>query len=453
MTPSMNWIRNCAVASVMASMIAGCASTNDRGLAPRPVEIAEFAQPKAPTAKPVAAAPAESKPVEPTAKANPAPDLTVQAATTQPPITSEKPLDTQAVSAAPPASPDTTEASATPGAAAAPPSPPAPLRRGERLINPGDMVVIDTVVGQVSGRPIFADALLEPIADQLRKEADRVRPADFPARAQQIIMNRLTDVVLTELFLAEAEASLTEQQQQGLFAFIRNLQEKTIATGRGSRMVTEERLREELGLTLEQYTQRERDTVLIRFLIDRKVKPRVIVSWKDVQREYKKRQAEFNPPASVTLNVLRLSTTQDADKIAAVKQRLAAADSYESVAEFVGPDAISTPDPFPMGPGGITDIPLNEDWKPYLKGLEVGQTSKPIETEGRVIWIHVAAIDQKPHQTLYDVQRQLETQLSIERENEERNRYINTLFARGIHDELNEMGRRVLAVALVRYGR
>ena len=55
--------------------------------------------------------------------------------------------------------------------------------------------------------------------------------------------------------------------------------------------------------------------------------------------------------------------------------------------------------------------------------------------------------------SIYDprVQRQLEEELRIRRRAEERVRFINSLLAGGIYDEINEMGERLVAIAVARY--
>jgi hypothetical protein len=411
----------CATTLVSVAALCGCASKSERGMALRRVDVTEFGTRPSPT-QPVAAAESESKraagpeQLEPIEKESPI-------------IAEEAPAKAEG-----------------PLARAGP-------RPGEQLMKPGDIIVIDSVVGQVSGRPIFADALLEPMAEELRAQAAQLDAREFANYAQARVFAQLREVVLSELFIAEAEASLTPEQQQGLFAMLRDLQERQISTGKGSRTITEERLLEELGLTIEEYTERERNTRLIWYLLNKKVEPRAIVSWKDVQREYERRKSEFNPAAGVTLKMLRLSTQNDADRIDEVNSRLAAGESFDAIAESIGSSAVVSPDPFPMGPGGITDIPINEAFKPALAGLDVGQTSQPIEADGRVTWLHVVAIQQQPGKTLLDVQRQLYSELKVRRQTEEREEYIRTLLSRGIHDELDEMARRVLTVALLRYAR
>jgi hypothetical protein len=316
-----------------------------------------------------------------------------------------------------------------------------------------DVVVIDSVIGQVSGRPIFADALLDPIADQLRAEAERRDAREFQAVAQQIIMQQLREVVLSELFIAEAEASLTPEQQMGLLAFLRDIQEKTIASGQGSRTVTQERLMEELGMTIEQYTERERHMLLISHLINQKISPRVIVSWKDVQREYELRKAEFNPPATISYQRITLQKEADAERIAEVTASLATGESFAKAAEIAGPENVANEGPFKLGPNGVSEQDVSEAVRPSLMGLELGQTSPPIELGRRIMWWHVTEVNQPPPKSLYEMQRTLTESLRLRRENEERDRYIRNMFAKGMHDEMNDMLRRAMTVALLRYGK
>jgi len=321
-----------------------------------------------------------------------------------------------------------------------------------RQLQPGDEVVIDRVVGQVSGRPIFADALLEPIGDRLAAESQRVTGQQFIASAQQIINKQLTEEVLNELFKAEAEAALTEQQKMGLLAFIRDFQEKQTAGEGGSRSQLEAELRRE-GITVEDMTEAERDRVLIGNLLNEKIEPRVIVSWKDVEREYERRRAEFNPPANVIFHRIRLTTADQTPLIEQVKARLEGGESFAAVFAEIGEPAATVMDAVQLGPGGIGDVPLNPAYQKALAGLTPGQTTRPIELEGRIVWLHVAEVDEANTKSLYDVQRQLAQELYVRRRDEQRQIYMKSLFEKGIYDELDEMLRRVLTVAIMRYGR
>ena len=319
-------------------------------------------------------------------------------------------------------------------------------------LEPGQPVIIDQLIGQVSGRPIFVDALLDPLADQIRQEARRRRPEDFNRWVQQRVVDRLQEVILNELLLAEAEAALTEQQQQGLLAFLRDFQEKKLAEERGSRSQLERELQLE-GITPEQLLEFKKNEVLLQNLLSERIAPRVIVSWKEVEREYERRKGEFNPPARVTLKRIRLENESQAEQIAQVKARLAAGDDFSAIAKDVGMPHDGQWDTFPVGPGGVSDIAdLNEAYLAAMKGLQEGQTTEPIEVSGRTQWIHIAKLEQPPPKSLYDVQREIHRDLRVRREREERERYLRTLFDKGIYSEVNEMAQRVVEVALRRYG-
>lgn len=314
-------------------------------------------------------------------------------------------------------------------------------------------VVVDSLVGQVNGRPIFANEFFAPIEDQLLAIRRQVSSREFLSQATPIITEQLRQIVLNELFLAEAEAGLTEQEQQGLFAWMRHMRDVTIAESGGSRTATRQRLAEQEGVSLDDYIASRRDMVLIQQLRRDKIEPRVIVAWRDVQREYERRWEEFNPPATLKLTRIRIPS-DDEDTIAQVNDRLAAGESFAAIAQSLDqPDGESWQS-LEMGPGGIDDIALAESIKSRIAGLEVGQTSEPFELGSSTWWLHIADIEQEAGRDLYDpqVQRQLSATLRNRRFNEEMNRYINTLFEQGVYDEIETMMTRLLEIAAVRYG-
>ena len=98
----------------------------------------------------------------------------------------------------------------------------------ERKLEPGQSWPVEGLVGQVNGRPVFANAFLDPIADRLLSAAalrDRVE-----GRRVFVELVRLSfkDLVDNELIVADAESKLSPEQQQGLFAWLRSFQEETI---------------------------------------------------------------------------------------------------------------------------------------------------------------------------------------------------------------------------------
>jgi hypothetical protein len=416
MRMSERWKRSISAASIItaaAMTFVGCAAKPQQEPDVRTVSLADFAKPVA-------------------SSFTTAPDGAVVSAP------SEEDRDDETPSTAPAAQPFPLAATGS-----APP---------RRQLKPGDQVIVDSVIGQVAGRPILADAFMASFSDRLRQAALNSDQRQFVQFASQIIGEAVSQEVINDLFLAEAQASLTEQQQMGLLAFMQRLREDVIGRGRGSELLTQTELAEQ-GMTLDQYLQAERDTTLIKQLISEKVWPRVIVSWKDVEREYQRRYAEFNPPASVTILRIRVPAS-DVEKVDEVKSRFARGESFAEVSQWIGPGAAgSMGEPFVLGPGGIGEIAVNDAYKQKLAGLSVGQTTEPVEVGGNINWLHVQSVDQPPQLSLYDVQMLLINELRQRRFRDEYRQYIDSLLKRGIYDNMQEMSQRVLQVAMMRYGR
>lgn len=329
----------------------------------------------------------------------------------------------------------------------------APPVRPKRSLKPGDGVIVDSLIGQVNGRPIFADEFFATIEDQLIAEGRRLEQPQYIQAASSIVNSRLQEVVLNELFLAEAEAGLSKQEQVGLFAFMRQFQEQEISGSGG--LETQKRQELELeGITLEEYIELKKNQALIARLIEQKIKPRVIVSWRDVEREYERRRSEFNPPAVVTLSQIRLNTERDADQIASVTERLTAGEAFADVANSLGLENGGEWNTFQTATGDVAKIELSDEIRQHLAGLREGDTTQPFAVGSSTWWLNVTKIEQPPARSIYDpkVQRSLTDYLYDERFREQFFRYRDTLFQRGIYDELNEMAQRLLAIAIVRYG-
>ena len=325
----------------------------------------------------------------------------------------------------------------------------------ERKLDPGQSWPVEGLVGQVNGRPVFANAFLEPIADRLLSAAalrDRVE-----GRRVFVELVRLSfkDLVDNELIVADAESKLSPEQQQGLFAWLRSFQEETIAERGGSRAAAEASLEAEESQTLEQFVQQKRDIALVRRLMNERIEPRTIVSWRDIVQEYERRRAEFNPPPVLKLGRIRLNPRTDADAIAKVKAMAAEGKKVSaSAAELKLPDG-GLWQTFDYPPDGIAGMPFTDATKERLTGLGIDVPSAPLEQRELVVWLGILALDRPPSRSLFDrdVQLQLRAELEGRRRAIERQRYLDSLRSRWVTDEIGEMERRLVEIALERYWR
>ncbi len=325
----------------------------------------------------------------------------------------------------------------------------------ERKLDPGQSWPVEGLVGQVNGRPVFANAFLEPIADRLISAAairDRVE-----GRRVFVELVRLSfkDLVDNELIVADAESKLSPEQQQGLFAWLRSFQEETIAERGGSRAAAEASLEAEESQTLEQFVQQKRDIALVRRLMNERIEPRTIVSWRDIVQEYERRRAEFNPPPVLKLGRIRLNPRTDADAIAKVKAMAAEGKKFSEIAaELKLPDG-GLWQTFDYPPDGIAGMPFTDATKERLTGLGIDVPSAPLEQRELVVWLGILALDRPPSRSLFDrdVQLQFRAELEGRRRAIERQRYLDSLRSRWVTDEIGEMERRLVEIALERYWR
>ncbi len=318
---------------------------------------------------------------------------------------------------------------------------------------PGDSVIVDSLVGHVNGRPIFADEFLEPIEDRLMRAAEQHRGVDLERTFLMIINEWLRETVLNELILAESEASLSEQEQMGLFAMLNRVYDEEIRKGGGTKSGAERRRQRE-GDELDQYLGKQKDLVLIDRIRMAKIQPRVVVTWRDIEREYQRRYEDFNPANTVTLARIRLNTKTQAVQIEDITRRVEAGESFAVLAAELGYDDGGLWETFNTGPGGIADIEVSPVMKEALVGLTEGDTSAPFQLGSGTLWLHVASFEQPPSRSIYDpgVQIGLGNAIRAARSQIEWNRYIDSLLEEGIHDDLEDMAERLFRISIDRYG-
>jgi hypothetical protein len=308
-------------------------------------------------------------------------------------------------------------------------------------------------VGQLNGRPLFADEFFEPIEDEIlamvaardRVEAERV--------LRELVRRRFARTVDNELIIAEAESKLSPEQQAGLFGWLRSLQEETIAERGGSRAAAEQSLEGEGAVSLEQFMRERRDEALVRQLMRDRISSRVIVSWRDVIQEYERRRAEFNPAPTVRIGRIRLNTNSDAERIELVRTRIAEGKDFPTIAAELGVADGGYWEQFGLPPEGIRGLQLSDTIKEKLDGLEVGAVSEPISQRDFISWLSILSIEGATQRSVYDrdLQFGLERELTARREFLERDRYLNTLRSRWVTDDIGRMEAKLIEIAVSRY--
>lgn len=320
----------------------------------------------------------------------------------------------------------------------------------------GGVWPVDALVGQINGRPIFANEFFAPIEDQLLQIASN--PDRVAGREQFIrtVRGHFKQAVDSELIVAEAESQLSPEQQQGVLAWLKSIQEAEIAERGGSLAAAEASLQAEEDKTLDEFMQQRREVSLAVRLLSQRIEPRAIVSWREVEQAYQRDAKIYNPPSQVRIGRIKLDNAADAAKIERVKALVAEGRKFSEIAKELEVTDGGQWQASELPEGGVQALPLADAVLERLKPLQPDQMSEPlVQKEGFTSWFAIIEISKPQAKSIYDRDLQLAITKQIQdvRRAIERQRYINSLRTRWVTDDIVEMEERLIAFGLERYWR
>ena len=321
-------------------------------------------------------------------------------------------------------------------------------------IRTGETIVVDSLIGQVNGRPIFADEILTPIMDQLNADFARMPWNQFRGYVVQLVSRQLREVIYNELFLSEARAGLSEQQEGGFLAWMNNMRGELIGQRGGVSADANRQMLEEEGKTIDEYLKLQEERQLIQVLMNDRVRPNALVAWRDVERAWDQRKDQFNKPSTVTLGRIRLKTEGNEEQIKLLQDELEAGEPFAVVAAQAGMADDGIWETFDIGENERVDsIEIADFYKEHLAGLGPGETSKPFERGTRTIWIAVIEINRSQKRSLFDpeIQRSLYQDIYSRRLSEAQEEFVQNILDEGIYDDLKEMEDKIVQIALSRF--
>lgn len=321
--------------------------------------------------------------------------------------------------------------------------------------------LVDGLVGQINGRPVFAQEFLEPLEASLMLAAANPDRATGKREFVAVIQRSFTRLVNSELVISEAESQLSPEQQEGLFAWLRSMQEEEIAGRSGTRAEAQKQLEDDLGMSIEEFIAERRDRALADYLLRRKVEPRTIVSWRDVERFYSQNQNVINPPPVIRVGRINLSKMRDGAKIEEAKRLFADGKSFLEVGAALGlrDDGIWFVLPMKERETVVQTITASPDLtdvaKTRLSALTPGVVPPPTETPSAVEWVAMIDVFTVPKRSIYDsaIQLQIKSTLKSAQQQIEESRYINRLRSRWVSDDISEIEERLTLIAFDRYWR
>jgi hypothetical protein len=324
----------------------------------------------------------------------------------------------------------------------------------------GEPVLVDSKIGDVNNRALYASGFLEPMeaaltakAIELKKAAkgdERAVREAWEQYAVEQIGTRLVTFIRDEIFRAEGLASLKPEQREGLSAYIGRLRDEEIRRNQGSLTMTDEEIaRQTGGKSLDEYMRTREQTELIRFQLFQQIDRKIQVAWRDIKQQYESNQEKYNPDPTAYLRMIVVSAKDEAG-IKEITDALAAGQDFAEV-------AAREVNLFNRDKGGLTSARFEgalaeatlTNFKPVNAAavtLAPGAQAGPIDNGSTKAWVKMERVEQT-RISLYDAQLGIENELFSERQNRAIEQYMRKLQQRASLSDLEEMGTRVLQFA------
>lgn len=327
----------------------------------------------------------------------------------------------------------------------------------------GPAVLAEAMVGQINGRPVFANEILTPLDGELRARAEEIKDEVGARRwlslAVQRIRQRVEARVQDELLLAEARARLTPEERAGLLNFLNTLRDAVTARAGGSEAQAEREIVRETGeANLDEFLKVERDKALARRLADQAIEPNVRVSWRKVERTHEEMVAESanrGPTATVRIVVVNardqelVELAQAASKDTLRFEAIARSEANAYKRESAGLESRPLDKPFDQ-----VTFSGSASLQSAIAKLEPGQATDPIQLSPRSPFVAIARREPDFKPTVADLEQaqiEIRTQLTSSKRREETQEFFRQVLGRGSYTPMDRMSQELVLLAADRY--
>jgi len=354
----------------------------------------------------------------------------------------------------------------------------------------GVALTVEKLVGQINGRPVYANTILNPIADELAAAAKTMSRSEFSTTIREslyseteqmgIILRRgsVYNLVKDDLLLSESLSGMSKQQSYGLISIIGQMRSGLASAQGGSHTQLRQDLSTQMGVSVDEFLEFQRDSILRDELYRQKIMPKVNVSWRDIQREFEEVSfdeevlyEEDDTRTAVIVQELRtggkslreieaargyvtlgrINLSNDDPRIDEVNVAISEGASFATIAELVEVQDGGVWNTYKMGQGGIADIKAGALIRGFLVGATEGDIIGPLELSSGVNWFAVLEV-QEPI-SLYNRQVQMAVQASLKelQFRREVDRYVESLWGEGSLEKVKSMADSIATIAVQRF--
>ncbi len=321
----------------------------------------------------------------------------------------------------------------------------------------GESLLIDAMVGQVNGQPIYASTIFEEIDDIATELGETLPPHEFRNRVAKLISGKLRALVEQSLLLGEAQRELNEQQERMLQNELKKVREQIVREfGFGSLELANETLRVRQNSSVDEELENKRQEALTRNHLWHKLGSRINITRREIEQYYKDNKETYQPPPQRVLRLMRIKAT-DSDDADRIDQLLADGEPFAQVArrrinKYAGQDNQGLFSEEPVqgnAPFAAALAPLNE----AIVRLQTNQHSKRIDVGENFWWVFVQSVEQPLQRTVAEAQVDINNALRAQRFRQLTQEYYNELLANGSFDPIDAMAEALIDVAMTRYAK
>ena len=242
--------------------------------------------------------------------------------------------------------------------------------------------VVEAVLAEVNGEVItrydITVATAESVAALNEKHKGQIPQEELRKTLNYALRSQIERILL----LGEAEKNLNERVKAMITQDVDSAIKELVA--RAGSLTTFQRELEKNGQTLDSKKQRMKEDVMIKYLLNEKVRAWITVSPAEIRRYYQQHGADFEHPASVRFRQILIKVSEYEDR---TRAKMAAENILEEIKN--GTDFAKLAQQRSHGPesagGGLWDFieqgNLPEEIEAVLFSLEPGQVSRVIETD------------------------------------------------------------------------
>lgn len=310
---------------------------------------------------------------------------------------------------------------------------------------------LDAMLGQVNGKPLYADPILNPMAAELARLGKDLELRPFAEEAKKLIGGALLSAVRDAQMLAKAESSLKDGQRAGLNGIVERHREEILRQyGQGSQALAEVNLFKDKGVGIKEEIRRFREEQLVGYYMFEKVTPLINVTRRDIERYYNDHQADYNKAEIRMLRLIRVPSPLESLRVVSA---LNGGKAFEVVAADTALNAFNAAK---GGEYGTVQGAAQLRWPELNAAIETlkfkGAWAGPILTKENHTWfVGLADFQPSSGRTLDETQLEIRNILS----NAQRKKLSDQIYAKAAQEgscsDMGQMAETLMRVAIARY--